>query len=554
MMLATDTETARSGGLLCTSWYWQKQTHVDWGSKPGPILRSLLRNPKIPKVFHNGKFDLQVLEGNGISVNGELHDTMALAKCLDARLPSFSLKHLMYCFLGDFHLEQLAMTEWFLSHGYKAMDDMALLPKEIIDAYTRKDVEGTFLLWELLWPMVQKEGLVKSYETERGLIRPVAAMERNPLLIDRKWVRLHYANVNIKAKGIYNEMKGMVDDDEDFNPNSIPQVTRLLMLEGFALEINEKGNAKFDKAARAKIDHPLAKLKSELSVLTKTTATYCKNLIKATETSPLIFPNFQISEAVTRRFSSRGVDKIKINWQNFPEEMRRCLLIPKGKVGWFFDYKQIENIIHIYFTQDAERRAAYEADENWSEYIWLAERILGEKINKADSRYKRIKSVKLGMNYGLGARKFATMNGIPFGEAREHFNAIQKACPAIKQLHRDVGRILAAKGFVTDPFGYRYWGDPEKGYKVTAWLVQGCAAALMKEAIIQVSQIEGVTPALTIHDELFFLTDDDSEQWARAKCAYFAMTNFSHLFSGIPIRVETCRSQTNWLSKEKVEL
>jgi DNA polymerase I-like protein with 3'-5' exonuclease and polymerase domains len=206
-------------------------------------------------------------------------------------------------------------------------------------------------------------------------------------------------------------------------------------------------------------------------------------------------------------------------------------------------------VLHIFFSKDSERRRAYENDSEWSEYLWLAERTLKRKITKKSPEYKRIKSTKLGMNYGLGVGKFSVMNSIPRGEAELLFAQVTAACPAIRRLQRMVAGEMSRRGFVRDPFGYIYHGEPRMAYKVVAYMIQGCAAALMKAAIISVDRLP-VKILLTVHDELFFLTRSAKV----ARQVKEAMTDFSHLFDGIPIRVETSVSKTSWGEMEVVEL
>jgi DNA polymerase I-like protein with 3'-5' exonuclease and polymerase domains len=248
------------------------------------------------------------------------------------------------------------------------------------------------------------------------------------------------------------------------------------------------------------------------------------------------------------------MEEAKLNFQNFPYAMRRAVIVPKGEVGWYFDYRQIENVIHIFFSGDEVRKQAYIHDENWSEYIWLAEQILGIKITKEDPRYKLYKSGKLGMNYGLGVKLFSRMFNIPLAEARSIYSQIYRACPAIKKLQNEVADALNQYGCVVDPFGYCYHGTEEKAYKVVAYWIQGCAAALMKAAIVRASVIPGVKLRLTVHDEIYFTTKDDFMAKHTARKVKHAMTDFSHLFGGIPIRVECFMSRTNWADKKRIDL
>lgn len=548
-LIAYDTEWSHKKEFLCASTATPEEAGV-WDHFP-----DFLKDPNAVVVMHNAKSDIQFAWSKKVKVQCQVHDTYAMAKVVYEHFPSYSLDYLMYQLLGDMHVPYMKVCRWFQRKGLKRADwDYGLLPEKILHPYAKHDAVGTLALAWLLWPVIQSKGLQRSYELERAIIQPVCRLERNGLSINVPWVIEHQKKAE---KAITKLVKKAceITGKKDFNINSVPQIADALLVDGIEIPLTEKGNPCFNAQARKGITHPLVQVKEDIAEHLKDARTYCPNFLEAAKRGDgKAFPNLMISLAATRRFSSRGSDDIKINWQNIPESMHPGVRIPEGEVGWFYDYKQIENVIHIFYSKDGERRKAYEADPNWSEYIWLAERILREKINKEDPRYRRIKSTKLGMNYGLGRRKFAKMNNLSDNEAFKLFAQVSAACPAIKQLQNMVAAQLSKQGYVEDVFGYRYHGEPRMAYKIVAYMIQGCAAALMKAAMVRVSKISGVKMRLTIHDSLFFTTKGDSEQWALAKAVKAEMEDFSDLFDGIPIRVETKRSFTCWGEEKLVEV
>jgi hypothetical protein len=202
--------------------------------------------------------------------------------------------------------------------------------------------------------------------------------------------------------------------------------------------------------------------------------------------------SYYLSAARTRRFQSSS--KFGINWQNQNKKTKVVELVPRGWIGWWLDSTQIENVTHIYYSEDNHRREAYEADPAWNEYVWLCNEIYRSNDNRKVldstpshnpnwSRYKLAKTVKLALNFGMGPSKFSETTGLPYRDAIKMFEEVHKACPAIRSLTNKVKRELEEKGYVEDPFGHRYSGEIDKAYKVLAYWVQGCGTGSIPKAM-----------------------------------------------------------------------
>jgi hypothetical protein len=159
------------------------------------------------------------------------------------------------------------------------------------------------------------------------------------------------------------------------------------------------------------------------------------------------------------------------------------------------DSTQIENVAHIWASDDLDRKRAYIEDSNWNEYVWLCNRILGKeqskedldsvhsRVNPAWSIYKQYKTIKLALNFGMGPDKFAGSVGLDRKKARMLFEQVHAACPAIRKLQRIVRDTIARDGFIKDPFGHIYSGDLNDAYKLVAYLIQGCGTGSIPKAM-----------------------------------------------------------------------
>jgi len=204
--------------------------------------------------------------------------------------------------------------------------------------------------------------------------------------------------------------------------------------------------------------------------------------------------SYRLSAARTRRFQSSS--KYKINFQNQNKRSKAIQLVPEGWLGFWLDHSQIENVVHIWASEDEERRAAYEADINWSEYVWLCNKIKGTNFNRKEleaipspsnpdwSIYKLYKTIKLALNFGMGEDRFAKVSGIALKLARKEFAEVHKACPTIRKLILKIARDLKEGKPIRDPFGHEYYGSVEMAYKVVAYFIQGCAASIAKRVTV----------------------------------------------------------------------
>ena len=143
-------------------------------------FRTVFENEKIRKTGQNLKYDIQVLSGYGISVRGPLFDTMLAHYLLEPdmrhNMDMLALKYLNY---NTIHIEELIGER---GPRQKTMRDV---DKERIREYAVEDADITWQLKEKFEPVLRKEGLEKlAVEIEMPLIRVLAGMERNGVLID----------------------------------------------------------------------------------------------------------------------------------------------------------------------------------------------------------------------------------------------------------------------------------------------------------------------------------------------------------------------------------
>ena len=473
----------------------------DWGARKR--FRERLASKDMIKVaFNNRSFDDLVLWRHGYPVNDEnLHDVYLMAKTVGPRLPAYSLKFLNWYYFGDWHQPEMDLHAWMRHNG---VTDMYQAPKELLAPYCLYDVRPqTVNLFCMFWPIVQRPLHWEAYtkvELPMGIVME-EIMLRGGEFLDEKLLDENVATLQNDKLG-WEDYVWRLTDGKISNPNSTKQVGAYLQdEEQIELELTEAGNfslKKEDILDFLNLDNPdqdRSKIIRALYEVRKinNTLSYYRNYKEALahcadhSKRGWIPKQYSLSRARTRRILSNS--QYKLNFQNPNTAAKEVQVVPAGWLGWWIDATQIENVVHIYESQDAERRADYEANEEWNEYVWLCNKILNTNESKEElddiekhqfpsnpswSVYKGYKTIKLSINFGMGVAKYCKMRKLPEQAGRIEFSRVLVACPAIKRLQRMVGDRLQLIGHVQDVFGHIYSGNVRMAYKVMAYLIQGC--------------------------------------------------------------------------------
>jgi hypothetical protein len=574
-------------------------------------LRKILASPDWIKVNFNGtNFDDIVLARHGYPVNYEnRHDLFLMAKTVCPLLPAYGLKFINWYFFNDPHEPERRLHAWMQHHG---IEDMYKAPYELLEPYCLHDVTQTRRLWKMFWPIVQRERHWRAYH---DLELPFGAVLHEIMLRGGDCVNIQDIKTQIKKLETqiqrYNQEAKKLTDGKITNVNSSKQCAQYLKkIEGIELEYSDKGNLvlqKDDLLTLLDLDNPQNDQSKLARIAYETRNTYkqlaylrayhraalyelrsCDSRKLYRQRSYCCIPkSYSLSGARTRRILSSS--QWGINFQNPNKTAKKIQLVPAGWLGCWIDETQIENIVHIWASNDIERRKAYEADQDWNEYVWLCNQILGgnrtrEELDKIPSDvnpmwsvYKQYKTSKLGINFGLGIASFCEKNHLDYTKGESTYNRVHKACPAIKGLQRKVRHLLSKQGYIEDPFGHIYSGSPHVAYKVVAYLIQGCGTGSFPKAMGRalyntLHQLPPLPPIKfdsmsnehgqsgimcgTTHDEFSFRISLKLPTKliinTLAKCLYDCEERFSPILNNIPLRAKLSLSITN--AAEAIEI
>jgi DNA polymerase-1 len=309
-MLAIDTETTgvmyHDAAFLASTAYRQDgELLSDTWQLPDPDLGGIMA-AMMPWVFHNAKFDLQKLILAGVIRREQVtvdsfHDTQTLAYLLDEH-QELGLKKLAKNKLGleTDELEALKKEKERLKKelGLRSIYDVTYdkIPMEILEPYALKDAEYTLMLYEYLYPLLPQE-LHKLYTMEKELTLVLLDIENKGIKVDVDYLMEKENEYRLKAFHLEVKARDITGDDE-FNPNSGPQILEAFRKDGIELSDTKKSTL-------SKLDHELARTITELRGVRKLHGTYLKGLLGEVRDG-IVHPNFNPAKTKTGRMSSSG--------------------------------------------------------------------------------------------------------------------------------------------------------------------------------------------------------------------------------------------------------
>lgn len=466
----------------------------------------------------------------------EWHDTQVMAFHEDPHSPSLGLKQLALRHLNMPADEQEAVREWLVEHKICRRNAVRQLganiwqaPGDLVGRYAIGDVVRTRALFEHWQAKYRgKEG----YERDMRATRVGMKMEAKGVLLDRVVLtatahraedELHAATTKLA------KLLGLSIYDPNDREALAAGIERTF---GVDLPLTATGRRQTNKDAldTAVPPGPVKALIRYTGSLSYDLKNYLRPWAAAVaQTGGRIHPHWSVTRsdeggARSGRLASspnfqnlRGVEGTQVLLAGlqamFPEYafwtpmIRSLVVAPPGHVLVGRDWSQIELRLTAHY-EDGPMAEHYRLDPDWDLHAWVMERV---KALFGRILQRRIaKNIGFGSIYGAGAAPIAQQSGISLAEAGEFKRMYFEALPSLKALMDEVQREAKYRGLLT--IGQRTYHaepprfDPKEGrmrdyfYKMLNYLIQGSAADLMKQAMIDADDY-GVPLVLSVHDE-----------------------------------------------------
>jgi DNA polymerase I-like protein with 3'-5' exonuclease and polymerase domains len=531
-------------------------------------LKKQMSVPDMNVIMHNATYDAGWMRAEGVEIKGRIIDTMITGALVNENRWSFGLDAMARDFVAmrkNEKLLQAAAKEW----GVDPKAEMYKLPPKYVGAYAEQDAVATLKLWQALKVELEDQELWHIWDIENGLIPCMLDMRTQGVRVDLDKAERNKKLIRKQSKLLRGKIEKEAGMEVDIWASaSIQKMFDKLGMEYPRTEIKENedtgkttgGAPSFTKAwlnnHPAEICQQLVKLRE----YDKADATFIDSILRH-EHNGRIHTELHSTRrdeggTVTGRFSSSNP-----NLQQIPardpdiKKMIRGLFIPEDGMKWgSFDYSSQEPRLLVHFAASVPSALRSHVVDNVVDEFNSGDVDLHQMVaDLAGLTRKQAKTVNLGIMYGMGVAKLADQLGIPAEDAKDLIKRHRSKVPFVKQLADMATKQADKNGQIRTLLGrkcrFHLWeplkfgvGKPlpheealkEYGkdikraftYKALNRLIQGSAADQTKKAMLDCYN-EGLTPMLTVHDELCF-NIESQEQTARIK---------EIMETGVPLKV-----------------
>ncbi|MBO5823982.1 MAG: DNA polymerase I, partial [Prevotella sp.] len=495
------------------------------------IFKPVFENESIMKIGQNLKYDLMVLRKYGVTLKGEMFDTMIAHYLIQPEL-RHNMDYMAEIYLNykTIHIDEL------IGPKGKNQKSMRSLPPSQVYEYACEDADITLRLKNKLEPELEKYGATKLFrEIEMPLMPVLAEIEMTGVRIDTASLKETSAILTKRMLEIEERIYELAG--EHFNIASPKQVGDILFGK---MKIIEKPK-KTKTGQYVTSEEVLQTLKSKHQIvadilahrgLKKLLGTYIDALPKLiNERTGHIHTSFNQTVTATGRLSSSDP-----NLQNIPvrgedgKEIRKAFIPEDGCLFFSADYSQIELRVMAHLSGDENMIEAFRSGHDI--HAATAAKIYKRAIDEVERDQRtKAKRANFGIIYGITVFGLAERLEISRDEAKQLIEGYFESFPKVKEYMEKAKEEARQNGYVTTLFGRRrYLADINSANATVRGFaernainapIQGTAADIIKVAMIHIHnrfKAENIRSKmiLQVHDELnFSVYPEEREQVER---------------------------------------
>ena len=504
-------------------------------------IKKQLSVPDMNVIMHNATYDAGWLRAEGIEIKGKIIDTMITGALVDENRWSFGLDAMARDYISQRKNEKLlqaAAKEW----GIDPKAEMWKLPPKYVGEYAEQDAVATLKLWDALKPILEKEELWDIWHLETGLIPCILDMRSKGVKVDLDKAEQNKKLIREKTKVLRDYIKREAGTDVDIWASA--SIAKMFDALDMNYPTTEKGAPSFTKDYLLHHPSKICQALVKLREFDKADSTFIDSILRH-EHNGRIHTELHSTRrdeggTVTGRFSSSNP-----NLQQIPardkdiKRLIRGLFVPEEGGQWgSFDYSSQEPRLLVHFAAAIRGVNRHEMVDQIVHDFNTGDVDLHQMVaDLAGISRKEAKTVNLGIMYGMGVGKLANQLDIPKEEARSLMDKHEGKVPFVKSLAEVAAQRASKFGQIRTLLGrkcrFPLWEPRQFGtgkplpyeeahkeygplikraftYKALNRLIQGSAADQTKKAMLDCYN-EGLTPMLTVHDELCFNIENQEQ-------------------------------------------
>lgn len=500
------------------------------------ILKTVLEQADMEFVCHNTPFDAAVcIEKMGLPIPWErMNDTMLLAFLADP-FGELSLKPLCHQLLGLPPDERDAVKDWLIRHGICRDTKgwgayISKAPGDLVGKYAEGDVTRTVALFDYLYPLIEKSGMLTAYNRERRLMPYIMAMEKRGINLDHVALKHDTDFYFDKLEWLDEEICRIVgrEVDVDSNAQLADAIEAAGLSKGFmSTPTGLRSTSKESLIGAVNDPVLLGHLLVRGSIATCLRTFLQPWLVQYQKHGRLYMQwnqirNYTDTGARTGRISSSpNLQNIPVEWEGLRAELdkigyvlpfelpsvRKYIIPDEGKIFIGRDYSAQEMKLLAHFT-DGVLLKELQADPHKDVHMIAADIA---KITR-----KVAKTLGFAVLYGAGVGRVAETLGINVTQAGNIKVQYLTALPEIKDFQKELNLLGKSRSY-TETIGGRHYYVQKPAvvagkfrtfeYKLPNYKIQGSAADQTKEAMIRYAEstLHGEL-VLTVHDQLVVQT------------------------------------------------
>ncbi len=483
-ILSFDVETTgtdpMAAGLVGLGIAWAKGegcyipvAHDEGDQLPWDLVRSRLQpyfaRADLPKVAHNGKYDLVVCRRHELEVDGPIHDTLTAAWLLDSGSRSLGLKAQAQDVLN------WTMTDISSLIGTgRNQISIGQVDIEEVTTYCGADVDATIQLWEALAPRLREAKLWELYEAiELPLLPVLADMEMAGIRLNTGFLKEMSGKLVARLGEIDERLKGIVG--REFNLRSTRQLSEVMFNEmGFPAKGLKKTRTGFVSTAVGELE----KLRSSSAELSSDQSEFLTLLFEQRQLEKLrgtyvdalgemvnaetgrIHTSYSQTGSSTGRLSSNHP-----NLQNIPirteqgREVRKAFEAAEGNLLLAADYSQVELRILAHIVQEQPLLDAFRQGQDI--HAVTASRLFDVPLDEVSYAQRGMgKTINFATIYGVSAFGLSSRTEMGPVEAREFLDQYFATYPKVREYIDETIQQANTDGYVQTLLGRRrYFGE-----------------------------------------------------------------------------------------------